>query len=83
MEIWNQCTRLISAIILYYNSYILNSLYVNNSDERVKKYLLDLSPAAWVHINLLGYYQFFGENQDKHIERWIKQWDWKKTAGFC
>jgi len=53
------------------------------SKSGVKKYLLDLSPAAWVHINLLGYYQFFGENQDKHIERWIKQWDWKKTAGFC
>lgn len=83
MEIWNQCTRLISAIILYYNTYILNSLYVNSTDEKVKKYLLELSPAAWVHINMLGYYQFFGDKQDEYIERWIKQWAWQKNVGFC
>lgn len=60
IEVWNQCTRLISAIILYYNTYILNSLYFKSTNEQTKKYLLSLSPGAWVHINMLGYYQFCG-----------------------
>ena len=58
MEIWHQCTRLISAIILYYNTYILNSLYVAATSEEEKEFLLKLSPCVWAHINLMGFYQF-------------------------
>jgi len=82
IEVWNQCTRLISAIILYYNTYILNSLYVKSTDEQTEKYLLGLSPGAWVHINMLGYYQFCGGDQNKHIEHIIKNWDWQKCVDF-
>lgn len=45
-------------------------------NEQAKRYLVDLSPGAWVHINMLGYYQFCGDNQDRFIEHIIKQWDW-------
>lgn len=80
MEIWHQCTRLISAIMLYYNTYILNSLYVAAATEKEKEFLLTVSPCAWSHINLLGFYQFFDLINDELLEQWIKQWDWKKTA---
>lgn len=80
MEIWNQCTRLISSVILYYNAHILNTLYMNTNDNQDKDYLIYLSPSAWIHINLLGYYQFCGKSEHEDIERWIAQWDWQKSA---
>lgn len=36
MMIWDQCTRLIAAIILYYNAYILNYLYQNAKTQEEK-----------------------------------------------
>ena len=82
MEVWHQCTRLIAAIIHYYNAYILNSLYVNSKDEEERRFLASLSPTAWVHVNLLGYYQFYTQSNVDWIESWLKQWDWRKSAGF-
>lgn len=83
MEIWNQCTRLISSVILYYNSYVLNELYKNARSEADKAYLLSLSPSAWVNINLLGYYQFCGTGNYDLITKWIRQWDWRKSTEPC
>jgi len=54
-----------------------------HTDEQTKKYLLGLSPGAWVHINMLGYYQFCGGDRNKHIERMIMQWDWQKHVNLC
>lgn len=82
MEVWNQCTRLISSIILYYNSYILNSLYAHANTEEEKNYIINASPSAWSHINLIGNYQFCGRHDDDFIERAIKTWDWKNSVGF-
>lgn len=78
MEVWNQCTRLIASIILYYNTYILNSLYVSTNNEAEKAFIASLSPGAWGHINLLGYYQFCGQFRHEQVDHWIKQWDWRK-----
>ena len=78
MEIWNQCTRLIASIILYYNTYILNSLYIRINDPVEKAFIASLSPGAWIHVNLLGYYQFCGQFSSELVDRWIKQWDWRK-----
>lgn len=80
MEVWHQCTRLISAIILYYNTYILNSLYVAATTEQEKELLLKMSPCAWSHINMLGYYQFCDLINEEAFEQWIKNWDWKQAA---
>lgn len=82
MNIWHQCTRLIAAIIHYYNAYILNNLYVNSKNEEERRFLASLSPTAWIHINLLGYYQFYTKSNVNWIESWLKQWDWRKSAGF-
>lgn len=82
MEVWHQCTRFVAAIIHYYNAYILNSLYVNSTNEEERKFLASLSPTAWVHINFLGYYQFYTESNNDWVEQWLCQQDWKKSMGF-
>ena len=58
LEIWHHCTRLIAAIIHYYDAYILNDLYLKAITEEEREYLIGLSPTAKPHINLLGNYQF-------------------------
>lgn len=78
MGIWHQCTRLVSSIILYYNTYILNALYLGAKTETEKKILTNTSPCAWGHINLLGYYQFCVDFNEKMVDRLIKRWNWKK-----
>ncbi len=82
MEVWNNCTRLISSIILYYNSYILNGLYEKAQDSEVKEYILSLSPSAWIHVNLLGYYQFIGDRSFEYIDRWIQHWQYDGHVDF-
>lgn len=82
MEIWHQCTRLISCIILYYNTYILNNLYLNAKDDAEKNFITNISPCAWEHVNLLGYYQFCGKFSDAILDEWIKKWDWRNVADF-
>jgi TnpA family transposase len=74
MEIWNQCTRFIAAIIHFYNAYILNSFYIKADNKEEKEILAKLSPTAWTHINLLGYYQFCNGQDDKSTEKIIDQW---------
>jgi TnpA family transposase len=59
MEIWHQCTRLIAAIIHYHNTYILNTLYQQATSDEEKEFLKKLSPTAWSHVLLLGFFQFY------------------------
>lgn len=80
MEIWNQCTRLAAAIIHYYNTYIINSLHERSVDDDEKQFLESLSPTAWIHILLLGFFQFFNEPPEGWVEDCLHQWDWKKNV---
>ena len=80
MEIWHQCTRLIAAIIHYHNTHILNTLYQRATSKEEKEFLRKLSPTAWSHVHLLGFFQFFSDEQKDWVEECINQWDWKKAA---
>ena len=79
MMIWDQCTRLVAAVILYYNTYILNYLYLNAKTQAEKDWLIALSPGAWIHVNMLGYYQFCGLNSGQFIDQWLAKWDWQQS----
>ena len=83
MMIWHQCSRLVAAVILYYNAYILNYLYVNAKTQEEKELILALSPGAWEHINLLGYYQFCGLKSAQFIDEWLAKWDWQQSVKNC
>ncbi len=79
MMIWDQCSRLVAAVILYYNAYILNYLYLKAKTQEEKDLIIALSPGAWVHINMLGYYQFCGLESSKFIDDWLEQWAWQQS----
>lgn len=71
MMIWDACTRLVAAIIQYYNTLILNKLYEKATDRQVREFLLRATPSAWTHINFLGLYKFYGNNSTD-MWRWIE-----------
>jgi TnpA family transposase len=60
-NIWNECSRLLTNCILYYNISILSQAIkrreeINATEEIL--YLKQISPTAWQHINFLGRYEF-------------------------
>jgi TnpA family transposase len=61
ISINNECARLISICIIFYNASLLSKIYEyckhNNMTEECKR-LIRLSPVAWQHINLIGKYEF-------------------------
>ena len=60
-QIWNECARLITNCIIYYNATILSKLLESkekNGNEKDIVELLGVSPVAWRHINLHGRYEF-------------------------
>jgi len=79
MMLWDQCSRLVASIILYYNTYILNHLYVNAKTQAERDIILALSPGAWVHINMIGYYKFCGLDSSRVIEQLLAKWDWQQA----
>lgn len=81
MDVWNHCTRLIAAIIHYYNAHILNELYINATDPDQKRFISQFSPTAWSHANLLGHYTFQQETQTDGLKNWIENFDYKLTLG--
>ncbi|MBH0338507.1 hypothetical protein BM86_24265 [Bacillus thuringiensis] len=58
-HIWNECSRLLSNCIVYYNASILSNLLIKSQDTGiVMKILQYISPIAWQHINFYGRYEF-------------------------
>lgn len=60
-QLWNECSRLITNCIIYYNAFILSRFLAykeNAGDKEVSSLLKQISPVAWQHINLHGRYQF-------------------------
>lgn len=65
-EISNQCGRLISNAIVYYNSAILSRLLKRletEGNEKAIEALTRISPVAWQHILLNGHYTFQNSNE--------------------
>ena len=60
---WNECGRLIASSIIYYNSVILSELkntFERKQDKKTTKLISQLSPIAWSHVSLMGFYSFEG-----------------------
>ncbi|MEE9272179.1 MAG: Tn3 family transposase [Robiginitomaculum sp.] len=60
-QIWQECSRLITNCIIYYNTTILSNLMTYResiSDIEGVAALKKTSPVAWQHINLHGRYEF-------------------------
>jgi hypothetical protein len=68
LEVWNECSRLLAACIVHYNNHILSELIkrLRGQDPNVDiGFIRNISPIAWVHVNLLGKYDF---DEEKTIE---------------
>jgi hypothetical protein len=60
-QLWEECSRLITNCIIYYNATILSHLFVykeRRGDAAGAALLAQVSPVAWQHINLCGRYEF-------------------------
>ena len=60
-NIWNECSRLLTNCILYYNISILSKAIKRQEETNATEeilYLKQISPTAWQHINFLGRYEF-------------------------
>lgn len=57
----NECARLLAICIIFYNASLLSGIYEyckNNGMLEECKKVLRLSPVAWIHISLIGKYEF-------------------------
>jgi len=86
LQIWNECARLISNCIIYYNTLILSHLLVHkeeNGESHGADQLKKISPVAlsrrrallfaWQHINLSGRYEFSKATEEININAIVKQ----------
>ena len=59
--LWNECARLLTNAIIYFNSLILTRLlehFVAEGDDKNLEIIKQVSPVAWHNINLNGTYSF-------------------------
>jgi TnpA family transposase len=60
-QIWNECSRLIANVIIYYNTLILSRVYERKlaaGDLEAIKILQGVSPVAWRNVHLIGNFDF-------------------------
>jgi len=60
-QLWNECSRLITNAIIYYNTVLLSRVYEQKlavGDQDVLNILKGVSPVAWQNVNLFGSFEF-------------------------
>lgn len=71
IELWNECARLMTNAIIYFNSKVLSNL-LESFERQGKDELADTikraSPVAWRNINLKGKYLFAEQGEAPDIE---------------
>ncbi len=75
-QVWNECSRLITNCIVYYNTAILSKLLSHKEeagDSQNAEMLKQVSPIAWQHINLHGRYEFSKQPEDINMDDIIER----------
>jgi Tn3 transposase DDE domain len=70
-HLWEECSRLLTNCIIYYNATILSQLLTHKErlgDVQGVTQLTQVSPVAWQHINLCGRYEFTKEPETINLE---------------
>ena len=60
-QIWNECARLVSNCIIFYNIWILSKLHdqlIAEGKYKEAEIIEKISPVAWRHVNLRGNFKF-------------------------
>ena len=61
IDLWNECARLLTNAIIYFNSRILSDLlghFERKGDKKSLEITKRVSPVAWINVNLNGKYSF-------------------------
>jgi TnpA family transposase len=70
-QLWNECSRLISNAVIYYNTLLLSRVYAQKQaadDKEALAIIKDISPVAWQHINLFGTFEFSPSTSNVDID---------------
>jgi TnpA family transposase len=85
-QIWNECSRLITNAIIYYNTALLSRIYEQKqaaSDQAAMDVIRGMSPVAWQHVNLFGTFEFNSAvsklNIDALVARYADPAGWSKA----
>ena len=73
--IWNECARLITNCVIYFNSALLSALIdakERRGEREVAENLKTISPVAWQHVNFAGRYEFRKEDRAVDLSDLIK-----------
>ena len=63
-QIGNECSRLITNAVIYYNTALLSRVYEQKqavNDQTAMDAIQGMSPVAWQHVNLIGKFEFSTE----------------------
>jgi hypothetical protein len=85
-QIWNECSRLITNAVIYYNTALLSRVYEQKraaGDREAMEAMAGISPVAWQHVNLIGAIEFSrsrtGLNLDALVARYADPDCWRKA----
>ena len=70
-QLWEECSRLVTNCIIFYNATILSNLLAHKEsmgDLQGVALLKQVSPVAWQHINLQGRFEFKGAASNIDLE---------------
>jgi TnpA family transposase len=71
----DQCTRLLSLMVIYYNGYMLSEIIkIKKAEGKTEelKYYKHISLVAWLHINFHGFYNFKRQLTHESLQKIIK-----------
>ena len=75
IELWNECARLVTNAIIYFNSNILSRLLVSfeqQKDDEKLAIVTQASPVAWHNINLKGRYSFKSSDKMPDLDEMMR-----------
>ena len=75
-QLWNECSRLITHCIIYYNATLLSALWEHHErtgQTQAASLVKQMSPVAWQHINFHGRYEFSNGPDDINIEEMVQR----------
>jgi len=85
-QVWNECSRLITNAVIYYNTALLSRVYEQKQaakDQAAMEVIQGMSPVAWQHINLIGQFEFSADSSqvdiDALVERYADPACWSKS----
>ena len=72
--VWNECARLLTNCLLYYNAMMLDKWLTRcklKGEKQKCEFIKSLSPVTWTHVNFHGIYEFLATPEVIDIDRWL------------